>query len=187
VIHDRLALRPGDKVLLLGECIESCGFIEEFRERIGPSGEIRMVDITDEARDAYIRGKRGSGGQLATWRYNYTADVPDEHFDSVPILQGVQHTDDWRETAKELLRMMKSGRNIVLAEITFSPELRMKTGLDIHIEYVFEKLFSRIGWEFDQFPYSPEQLQNAFAGLVVDSGVFAWEGIELFWGKKRRS
>jgi hypothetical protein len=92
--------------------------------------------------------------------------------------------DDWRETGKELLKVMKSGRNIVLAEITSSPELRTKTGLDIHIEYVFEKLFSRIGWELGQFPYySPEQLQNAFAGLVVDSGVFAWEGIELFGGK----
>lgn len=186
MIYDRLALRPGHKVLLLGECIESCGFVDDIRERIGPKGEIRVVDITDEARDAYIAGKRGSGGQLATWRYNYTSDVPGEHFDCVAVLQGVQHTDDWRATGKELLRVMKPGRSIVLAEITFSPELRMKAQLDIHIEYVFEKLFSRIGWDFDEFPYySPKQLQEAFAGLVADSGVFSWRGIELFWGTKQ--
>lgn len=183
MIYDRLALRANDKVLLLGECLESCGFVDDVRERIGAKGEIRVVDITDEARDAYIAGKRGSGGQLATWRYNYTADVPDEYFDCVAVLQGVQHSEDWRESGRELLRVMRPGRSIVLAEITFSPELRMKVELDIHIEYVFEKLFSRIGWDFDQFPYySPAQLEAAFSGWVRGAGTFCWRGVELFWG-----
>jgi ubiquinone/menaquinone biosynthesis C-methylase UbiE len=185
MIYDRLALHRNDKVLLLGECLASCGFVDEVRERIGEQSEIRVIDITEQARDAYLAGKRGSGGQLATWRYNYTSDVPGEYFDCVAVLQGVQHAEDWRETGRELLRVMKPGRNIVLAEITFSPELRMKAQLDIHIEYVFEKLFSRIGWEFDQFPYySPKQLQQAFAGMVASPGVFSWRGIELFWGSK---
>ena len=186
MIFDRLALRPNDTVLLLGECLESSGFVDDIRERIGAGGEVRVVDITDEARDAYLAGRRGSGGQLATWRYNYTADVPNQYFDAVAVLQGVQHADDWREIARELLRAMKPGRNIVLAEITFSPELRRKVQLDIHIEYVFEKLFSRIGWDFDQFPYhSPGQLQAAFSGLVRDAGTFSWRGIELFWGTRQ--
>ena len=39
---------------------------------------------------------------------------------------------------------MKRGRNIVLAEIAYSPETQMKIGLDMHIEYVFDKLLQ--GW-----------------------------------------
>jgi hypothetical protein len=41
----------------------------------------------------------------------------------------------------ELLRVMKLGRSIVFAEITFSPELRMKAQLDIRIECIFENFF----------------------------------------------
>ncbi len=183
LIYDKLELREGDKVLVLGEVIEGCGFADDIRDRIGPKGEIRVADFTDEARDAYIAGRRGSGGQLATWRYNYTSDVADGYFDCVAVLQGVQHADDWHEVGKELLRVMKPGRRIVLAEITYSPETMMKIHSDMHIEYLYEKIFSRIGWRMDQFPYySPKQLQDAFAGLVSDPGVFVWKGIELFWG-----
>jgi hypothetical protein len=183
LVYDKLELRGGDKVLLLGEVIEGCGFVDDVRKRVGLTGEIRVVDFTDEARDAYVAGKRGAGGQLATWRYNYTDDVADGYFDCVAVLQGVQHADDWREVGKELLRVMKPGRRIVLAEITYSPETMMKIQSDMHIEYLYEKIFSRIGWRMDQFPYySPKQLEEAFAGLISDPGVFAWRGIELFWG-----
>jgi ubiquinone/menaquinone biosynthesis C-methylase UbiE len=185
LVYGKLALKPGEKVLLLGESLESCGFIDDLRAQVGPSGEVRVIDITDEARDAYFAGKRGTGGQLATWRYDYTRDIPDAYFDCVTVIQGVQHTDDWRATGQELLRIMKGGRNIVLAEITFSPDFRMKIGLDIHIEYVFEKIFSRIGFSLDDFPYySPQELVAAFTGLVDDPGTFVWKGIEVFWGRK---
>lgn len=185
LIYQKLELREGDKVLLLGEVLEGCGFVKDVRDRIGAKGEIRVVDFTDEARDAYAAGRRGSGGQLATWRYNYTASVPDAYFDCVAVLQGVQHADDWRECGKELLRVMKPGRRIVLAEITYSPETMMKIHSDMHIEYLYEKIFSRIGWRLEDFPYySPKQLQDAFAGLVAEPGVFVWKGIEMFWGTK---
>ena len=63
----RLELGTGDKVLIIGECIEPCGFVDDIRARIGGRGEIKVFDITDEARDSYIARKRGRGGQLATW------------------------------------------------------------------------------------------------------------------------
>ncbi|MGB8281978.1 MAG: hypothetical protein WCE74_13685, partial [Pseudolabrys sp.] len=134
LIYDRLELREGDKVLVIGECIEACGFTDDIRNWIGPGGEIKVFDITDEARDNYITKKRGRGGQVATWAWTYTRDIPERHFDCGVCLQGVQHTDDWRETGAEMLRVMKRGRNIVLAEIAYSPETRMKIGLDMHIE-----------------------------------------------------
>jgi len=183
LIYEKLGLREGDNVLLLGEVIEGCGFVEDVRQRVGPKSEIRVVDITDQARDAYVAGKRGSGGQLATWRYNYTADIADEYFDCVAVLQGVQHADNWTEVGRELLRVMKPGRRIVLAEITYSPETIMKIQSDMHIEYLYEKICSRLGWRLEEFPYySPEQLRDAFAGLVSDPGLFEWKGVEVFWG-----
>ena len=186
LIYDRLELKAGDKVLVIGECIAPCGFVDDIRAHIGPRGEIRVIDITDEARDNYIAKKRGRGGQLATWAWTYTREIPDGTFDCAACLQGVQHADDWRDTGAELLRVMKGGRNIVLAEIAYSPETRMKIELDMHIEYVFEKLLSKVGWKLDEFPYySPQDLEAAFAGLATDTGSFVWKGIEIFWGRKR--
>ncbi|MGC2588276.1 MAG: class I SAM-dependent methyltransferase [Pseudolabrys sp.] len=185
LIYDRLELREGDKVLVIGECIEACGFTDDIRNWIGPGGEIKVFDITDEARDNYITKKRGRGGQVATWAWTYTRDIPERHFDCGVCLQGVQHTDDWRETGAEMLRVMKRGRNIVLAEIAYSPETRMKIGLDMHIEYIFDKLLSRVGRKLEEFPYySPQDLAGAFKGLVIDPDHFVWKGIEIFWGRK---
>jgi hypothetical protein len=90
LIHDRLELDTGDKVLLVGECIEPCGFVDDIKARVGSRGEIKVIDITDEARDNYIAKKRGRGGQLATWQWTYTRDIADCTFDCAACLQGVQ-------------------------------------------------------------------------------------------------
>ena len=183
-MYDKLQLKTGDKVLIVGEVVEGSGFSDDIRQRTGPESEIRVIDITDEARDAYFNKRRGSGGQLATWRYKYTAEIPDEYFDCVAVLQAVQHTDDWSATAREMLRVMKSGRNILLAEITFK-NINEYAALDLHLEYWLEKMFARVGIPRDEFPYySPEDLLRAFSGLVTDAQVFAWRGLELFWATK---
>ena len=177
--------KPGDKVLVIGESLESCSFLDDIRTRIGASGELRAIDITDEARDKYFEGFRGRGGQLATWQWNYTKDIPDGYFDCAAVLQAVQHTDDWTEFGRDLLRVMTSGRNVVLAEITFSPEFMSLPKLDLHLEYLIEKVFSRIGFKVEDFPYySPEDLMRAFDGMVRNPGTFLWKGVEVFWGAK---
>jgi hypothetical protein len=185
MIYDKLALRPGDKVLVIGESLESCGFIDEIKHRIGSSGELRAIDITDEARDKYFAGFRGRGGQLATWQWTYTSDIPAGYYDCAAVLQAVQHTDNWTETGRELLRIMKPGRNVVLAEITYGPEFTTLAKLDMHLEYLIEKVFSRIGFRVEDFPYySPQDLERAFSSLVSNPGTFLWKGIEMFWGTK---
>jgi hypothetical protein len=185
--YDKLDLRSGDRVLVIGECLRGCGFIDDIKDRIGPSGELHEIDITNEARSAYVAGKRGRGGQLATWQWQYTQDLPSQHFSSVAVLQGVQHTDNWTETGRELLRLLQPGRPIVLAEIAlFSPEMRMKVGLDLHIEAWIDKIFSRTGWAIEETPYySPDDLLRAFEGLVSVPGTFSWRGVELFWARKK--
>lgn len=185
LIFEKLELAPGDRVLLIGEALEACGFCDEVRAQIGDGGELVTVEIMDEARDAYMAGVRGRGGQLATWRFEYTRDYANEHFDCTAVIQAVQHADDWRETAAELARITRPGRRIVLAEIAFGPPFLMKAGLDIHLEYLITKLFKRIGWHPEDFPYySPRELCEAFAGLVDQPETFVWKGIEMFWGRK---
>jgi hypothetical protein len=62
----------------------------------------------------------------------------------------------------------------------------MKAELDLHIEAWIEKIFSRIGWSFDQTPYhSLADLIAAFEGLVDRPETFEWRGIELFWARNK--
>ncbi|MFZ3226080.1 MAG: hypothetical protein WA230_11295, partial [Xanthobacteraceae bacterium] len=96
--YDKMELERGSRVLLIGECLRVCGFVDDIRQRIGPTGEIHEVDITNEARSAYLTDRRGRGGQLATWQWRYTQDLPGRSFDTVAVLQATQHTDDCRET-----------------------------------------------------------------------------------------
>lgn len=147
-MYDQPQLKKGDKVLILGEVVNDSGFSDDICIRIGSEGEISTINITDEARDAYFNKRR----EFAIWRFNYAATITDEYFDCVAVLQAVQHTDDWRETGRELLRIMKRGRNILLAEITFK-NINGYVALDLHLEYWLEKMFARIGIPRHEFPY----------------------------------
>ena len=90
-----------------------------------------------------------------------TIDPSNEYFDCVAVLQAVQHTEDWRETGKELLRVMKRSRTILLAEITFK-NINEYAALDLHLEYWLEKMFTRVGIPRHEFPYySPKELLQA--------------------------
>lgn len=184
--YSKLAAKPGDRVLILGESIESCGFETDIRAMVGPQGEVRCVDIIERARTSTATGGRGRGGRLGTWQYDYTADEADESFDCIAVLQAVQHADDWREAGAELLRTLKPGGAIVLAEIGFSPSLRQAAKLDLHLEYWMDKLYagSGLGGPEDLSYYAPEELQTLFEGLLRDTGVFTWRGADLFWGTK---
>lgn len=185
LIYDKMRLVPGQNVLIIGEVVEGCGFDSDISERIGPDGHVEVVDITDEARNAYFAGRRGRRGQLATWQWRYTDGMAAESFDAVAILQAVQHTDDWRETGTELLRLLKPGGVLMLAEITFSPRMKMLAEQDIHIETWIEKLASRIGFSpYDAPYYSADDLLAALSGLLAAPQSLVWKGLEIVWGEK---
>jgi hypothetical protein len=187
LMYGKLGLMRGDRVLLIGESIETCGFDADIRQRIGAEGEIVSVDVIEKARTTTAQGVRGRGGRVGTWQYDYSAQYPDSHFDCVAVIQAVQHADDWRECGRELLRVMKPGRVILLAEIGVSAKTRAAAEQDLHLEYWMEKLYygtGRTGPE-DVSYYSPEELLAAFDGLVDDAATFSWRGADLFWGTKR--
>ena len=61
----------------------------------------------------------------------------------------------------------------------------LPASVDVHIEAWIDKIFSRMGWSLERFPYySLQQLHEAFDGVVTDAHSFAWKGIETFWGRK---
>lgn len=185
LMYLNMDLRPGDNVLIIGESIDSCGFVDDVRARIGDSGSIRAVDIIEEARDSVAANRRGRSGQLGTWAYDYTAGIADSHYDCVGILQAVQHCDDWHEAAKEFVRVLKPGRTIMLSEIGFGPAMRTAMSLDLHVEYFIDKLCRGAGLSgMDLAYYSPAELRSAFGGLLANPSTFEWRGAELFWGRK---
>jgi SAM-dependent methyltransferase len=186
MIYELAEVRAGDKVLLFGESLESCGFIADLTARVGPGGEVKPIDIQEDARNAVASRKRGRGGKLGSFRYDHTRDIPDAAFDIVLNLQGVQHADDWTAAGQEFFRIMKPGRRLVMAEIVLgSPEQVMKIASDLHIQHLFDKIFSRRGFAFSDLAYySPQELAQAFDGLLVETGQFEWRGLEVFWGRK---
>lgn len=185
MIYDKLLLKPGGNALIIGECVQVCGFDSDMLARMGGLGHVEIVDITNKARHAYMDGVIGRGGQLATWQWTYTKDTPDNHYDFVAVLQSVQHCDDWYEAARELTRILKPGGGIVLAEITLGPKVFAEADRDLHLGAWVDKMFSRMGWDVAKFPYySLEELHAAFADVVRDANSFAWKGLEIFWGRK---
>ncbi len=188
LMYLKMELQPGDNVLVIGESLEGCGFLEDIRARIGATGRIHSVDVIEEARDSVAANRRGRSGQLGTWPYRYTANTPDEHYDCVGILQAVQHCDDWREAAAEFIRVLKPGRIVMLSEIGFGQAMRTAMAMDLHVEYYMDKLCRGAGLSgMDLAYYSPAELKRAFAGLVIDAKNFEWRGAELFWGRKALS
>jgi len=109
-------------------------------------------------------------------------------FDAIAVFQGVAHSEDWAITARELLRVLKPGGMIALGEIIFGAPLADVIRLDVHVTYVFTKIWEAIfapGTTFEQMPYwSPEALTAAFDGQVEQPETFVWRGVELFWGRK---
>ena len=93
LIFVHLKLKPGDRVLLLGEALDGSKFPDDIRARIG-HGELVCVDIIEEARDAMIQRRIGRNGKLGTWEYAYTRDTA--YYDAVFVMQGIGHSDDWQ-------------------------------------------------------------------------------------------
>lgn len=186
--HARLALKPGDRVLLIGESNEGTKFEEEIRARIGPDGELCSVDLIERVRNSVRDRTRGRGGAIGTFEYDFTHSDPDGSYDAIAVLQGVAHSDDWSATAKELLRVVKPGGAVVLAEINFGEPLVRKASEDLHLEYWLTKIMAGRRVDISELPYVPlSQLVAAFDGLWIENGTFSWKGADVLWGAGRSS
>ncbi len=187
IVYSLLEVKPGDRVLLIGESLGPCGWVEDFKNMVGPTGEVVAIELLEEARDAYDAQIRGRNGKRACWGWNYTREYQDASFDVVVVMQAVQHCDDWQEGGTELLRVLKPGKRIVLAEAyIFGKPFMPRMEADLHLIYWVNKLTAYFPpFDMRETPYySPEELHTAFDGLLEDTQNIEWKGVELFWGRK---
>lgn len=185
IAYGLLELRAGDKVLLIGEGIAPAGWLEDMRNIVGPDGAVDEVEIIHDGRKAVLGRLPGRNGQTGCWRWDYADSKADEEYDVVAVLQATQHCDDWEEAARDLLRVMKPGRRIVLAEsVLKGPTFDARINSDVHLRQWYDKLFQHVGVE--NIPYwSGEEIRDAFGDTVDSPQLLEWRGIEMFWGRKK--
>jgi len=184
VIYGLLEVRPGDRVLIIGEAVEPSLWAKDIEKIVGPDGHVEVHEIIRQGRAAIHNNTAGRTGVRGTWEWDYSYGDPDDSYDSVGVLQSTQHCDDWTETSRELVRVLKPGGRIVLAEAVLAgPTFHERINADVHIRTWYTKLFSKIRPE-DVPYYSPEQLREAFTPLVEGLQTMEWHGIEMLWGRK---
>jgi hypothetical protein len=184
IAYGLLELRRGDRVLVIGEGIAPAGWDKDMAELVGPEGDVRCVEIILEGRRRTMEKQRGRKGMAGTWQWSYTVDDAPGTYDAVAVLQSTQHCDDWDETSSELVRVLKPGRRIVLAEaVLVGATIRHRMESDVHLRQWYEKALGFVG--IDTIPYtSGDELRAAFEGKVTSPQVMEWHGIEMFWGRK---
>ncbi len=187
ITYALLEVKPGDKVLLIAEAAEPCGWADDLRDLVGPTGQVDIVEIIHEARQFVARRDRGRNGWYGCWGWTkYTQDRPDGSYDCVAVMQAHQHCDDWKEEGAELVRLMKPGRRLVMAEAQLSgPNFERRVTGDVHIQQWWAKIFASFPFPPLEIPYySQEELEDAFAGQLEKMQAMEWRGIEMFWGRK---
>lgn len=184
IAYGLLELRPGDRVLLIGEGIGPAGWANDMRAIVGPDGVVDEVEIIRDGRTAVHERRRGRNGQVGSWRWDYADGIADEAYDVVAVLQATQHADDWAEAACELLRVMRPGRRIVLAEaVLVGDNFLSRVNSDVHLRQWYDKLYEQL--DPANIPYwSPEEVKAAFGDRVEHPQLLEWRGIEMFWGRK---
>jgi hypothetical protein len=184
IIYGLLELGTGDRVFVIGEGNEPCGWSADMRELVGSAGAVDDIEIIRDGRASVMERRLGRNGKIGCWKWEYTAGIPDGSYDCVAIMQSTQHCDKWEETGPELLRIMKPGRRIVFAEMVLAGDRFMqRIRGDVHINQWFDKMFPAGRESISN--YSGEDIMTALGEHLDGPQSFEWHGIEMFWGRKR--
>lgn len=176
---DKLELKPGDRVLVVGEAATDIGFDSWVRDRVGSAGDVTVVDIRDRVLTTFMNG------ELPQWEWDETSGFADEQFDCVFVAQAVAHAADWTKSGTELLRVMKPGRRLVLAEIAFSSTFFARADTDVHLAYWLRKLMEGMGQPLEALVHwDLADLTSALGPQLTGAETFEWRGVELLWGRK---
>lgn len=187
ICYALLELHEGDRVLIVGEEVEACGWKRGVEACIGSTGSIELFEIIEEGNAAMYAGQHGRNGLLAAWEWTYTHDTPDNTYDAILVAQAAQHTDDWVEAGQEFLRVLKPGRRIVSAEslIPGGGGLTASIDTDIQVQTWFDRIISPLQVKLSELgAYTAEEIKDAFGDGVERPGTLEWRGVHVFWGRK---
>ena len=109
---DLLGLGPGDHALEIG-----CGNGDEARtmaERVAPTGHVTAVDLSEKMLGE-ARG-RGTDGVSFVQMDAHDLRFPDQTFDGCRVERTLQHVEDPERVVREMARVLRVGRRMVLSE-----------------------------------------------------------------------
>lgn len=190
LMYSNLRARPGDRVLVIGEVLEGLGFLQELRKRVGETGEIIAFDMVDKSRSGYIQQwEMGPGAVIPEkhhWDYSFADKHPDHYFDLIWLPQGVHHAHRWIEIAPKLIRVLKTGGQVMMAECRVpAPEFHRALQISSLLRCIVDKIFWAMDTTLEEMPdYSAADLALAFGDSLENTFGLEWKGWLLFWGTK---
>jgi SAM-dependent methyltransferase len=216
LMWSNLAAGPGDKVMMIGEFPEDLGTLEELQHRVGPGGEIALVNITRSPKSYDYQGWQAKRkaymdmGSPEEWPYDFADPYPDEYFDVLFLPQGVHHCNNWLRDAPRLLRAVKPGGQVIAIECGVNrPQMATARQISAQARIVGDRVFALAlpewlvgplspegplpageGYGHEGRPYhdvSAEHLREAFGDALTDVCSLEPKGWILFWGYKRDS
>ncbi|MFC1846188.1 methyltransferase domain-containing protein [Chloroflexota bacterium] len=191
IMYQNLKAKKGDKVLVIGEKLEVLGFLPELRKLVGETGEIASFDMVGASHKAYKQQWKMGPDQFVEekhrWDYPFADTYPDNYFDMVWLPQGVHHARSWEEIAPRLLRVLKTGRQVMMIENRTCPPAFFKA-IEINgfLRCIAEKVYWGMDTTFEEMPdYTTLDLESAFGNSLTDIFSLEWKGWLLFWGYKK--
>mgnify|MGYP001039295552 FL=1 len=191
IMWSNLAVKPGDKVMMISEFPEDLGTLPELQQRVGAQGEIVKIALT-----------------TSPSAHDFADEYPDGHFDVIWMPQGMRHCDDWLRDAPRLLRILRPGGQVMAIECGINrPEMAAARAKSALARVVGDRVFKIALPEWLVGPLGPEgpsspgtghrhearfdhdvsadQLREAFGDGLTDVCALEHKGWVLFWGYKR--
>jgi len=214
IMWSNLAAKPGDKVMFIGEFPEDLGTLPELEKRVGPRGEIALVNITSSPKSYDYKGWQAKRqaymdqGSPEEWPYDFADDYPDDYFDLMFLPQGVHHCNNWLRDAPRLLRAVKPGGQVMAIECGVNrPQMTTAREISAQVRMIGDRVLALALPEWSVGPLSPEgplpagtgyehvgrpyhdvstsHLRESFGDGLTDVCSLEPKGWILFWGYKR--